>query len=117
MVQYRRALRAIGRNEIIGARRCPHGSHRADGDYIWVIAGRGDRSVAMVIVRIVSAIVTGGYPYYDSRFPGLFHSLAQGVRGIAVEKAAAPRDMNDPEMLQTLRSAGLATGNVGSVGR
>src|SRR5260370_13156715 len=110
MVQHGGALRAIRCNQIIGARWRPHGLHRADGDQIWVIAGRRDRSVAVVIVGIVSAIVTSGDHYYDSGFPSLFHSLAQGIEGIALENAAAQREIDDPDVVQALQHDGLLNG-------
>src|SRR5260370_39457039 len=110
MVQHGGALRAIRCNQIIGARWRPHGLHRADGDHIWVIAGRRDRSVAVVIVGIVSAIVTSGDHYYDSGFPSLFHSLAQGIEGIALENAAAQREIDDPDVVQALQRDGLLNG-------
>src|SRR5438105_2641669 len=99
MVQHGRALRTVRGNEVIDSRRCPHGLHRADGDHIWVIAGGGDRSVAVVIVGIVSAIVTSGDYYYDAGFPRLFHSLAQRIEGIALENGAAQREIDDPDVV------------------
>src|SRR5712672_4314058 len=102
MVQHGGALRAIRRNEIIGARRCPHGLHRTYGDHIWVIAVCGDRTVAVVIVGIVSAIVPSGDYYYNAGFPGLFHSLAQRIDRITLENAASQRKVDDPDVVLAL---------------
>src|SRR6266851_9703470 len=110
MVQHGGALRAVRRNQIIAARRCSHSLHSADGDHIGIIAGRGDRPVAVIVVGIVSAIVTSGDHHYDASFPGLFHSLAQGIESIALENAAAQRKINDPDVVLALQRDSLLNG-------
>src|SRR6266851_10122512 len=117
MVQHGGALRAVRRNQIIGARRRPHGLHGADRDHIWVIAGRGDRPVAVVIVGIISAIVTGGDHYDDAGLPGLFRSLAQRIQGRALEDTASQRKVDDPDVILALQRDGLLNGGYnGAVG-
>src|ERR1019366_3916261 len=69
--------------------------HGSDRDHERVVSGRRDRSIALIVERIIAALVARRHDNRDSLQPRLLHFLAKRVRFVALEDGPAEGEVDD----------------------
>ena len=101
-----RALGAVAGDQVVASGGRAHALHSAHGDHVGIVAGSGDRGVAISTGGIVPAIVAGGHYNNDAGIPSLLDRLAERILRIALVHRAAKRKVDYADIVDGLQGDG-----------
>src|SRR5580704_14887736 len=75
---------------------------RANGQYIWIVAGSGDGAEPIASLEAQTTEVAPGHYHHNACLPSRFYGLAEGILRVADADSAPQRQIDDPNVVGVL---------------